>query len=241
MNTFVTSNNHIELMGGDSISSELVARAAQLTNERFNEFYNQFPDIAKSSEEGAALSSAMGSLFNDKLIELSNGRLVKNPCHAGHPDILNISQKKYKDYFNFKLNDEKWEELGGNGGTYIFDGIESKCSKNDLSWSAHHSENTNLLGITCDIVNSHFQIVAVMFSYLDENDWTKVKITNRKDSTPVSTLTKSGKEKMRNGWLCVLNEPKYISKYNFESKSGGNVLDKYEEKYMKEFKFTPLF
>ncbi|MCM1023986.1 MAG: hypothetical protein NC395_08025 [Prevotella sp.] len=95
---------------------------------------------------------------------------------------------------------------------------------NDLTWQAHHQEVEELLGITYDyfgVTGGYKPAVTAAFysNKLTPSDWGNISGTSGRN-TKVCRMTASGKQKMSEGWLAVINISDYIEKYthilNFE-------------------------
>ncbi len=229
MNEFITNKRHNIELNNCVINVDLVAQSAVMANRYFLNHIKTNEDIQffSSLMEGNGLSSGIGALFNTYLTNLSMGNLIINPYKCGKPDLLNVS---YSD------SDKKiqiYKENISSINTYPFGGIETKCTmlrtgKNlgwgvqrinyskSFSWKAHHNENENLCGIVWDFVNEIPQIVGIMHcDTLVKEDWGNFHSSEKK-TTGGYNLSKEGIKKMRDGWLCVLNDKKYIDGFGFK-------------------------
>ncbi|WP_374718213.1 hypothetical protein [Neobacillus sp.] len=87
----------------------------------------------------------------------------------------------------------------------------------DLVWWAHHTHSRSLLGLYYDYYskeNNVPQILAIFYSNLDVNDWSKVSLGNpTSKKTSNTSLNKEGKEKMKKNCLLVINDEVYINKF----------------------------
>ncbi len=84
-----------------------------------------------------------------------------------------------------------------------------------ITWWAHHSSSSNLLGLYYDYYikeNGIPQIIAAMYSTLNQDDWNKVSNgdpNNKKTSN--TSLNKSGLKKMKTNCLFCCSEAEYIA------------------------------
>src|SRR5690606_360341 len=87
---------------------------------------------------------------------------------------------------------------------------------NMFDWKSHHRDTNNLIGITWDFINSLPTITAVFYSNnLTQDDWSKI-VQPREGggrTTSVSLIKKSGRKKMFNNWIVVIDDEKYINKF----------------------------
>lgn len=86
----------------------------------------------------------------------------------------------------------------------------------DLVWWAHHTHSRSLLGLYYDYYsneNNIPQVMSVFYSNLDVKDWSKVSLGNpTSKKTSNTSLTKEGKNKMKQNCLLTINESTYITK-----------------------------
>ncbi|MDD6208938.1 MAG: hypothetical protein PUB10_10510 [Clostridiales bacterium] len=86
---------------------------------------------------------------------------------------------------------------------------------NGITWWAHHSSSSNLLGLYYDYYekeNGIPQILAAMYSTLTETDWYKVSTGNPQNKkTSNTSLNKSGLQKMKNNCLFCCSDDEYIA------------------------------
>lgn len=86
---------------------------------------------------------------------------------------------------------------------------------NGITWWAHHSSSTNLLGLYYDYYekeNGIPQIIAAMYSNLTESDWNKVSTGNpTKKKTSNTSLNKSGLHKMKSNCIFCCSDEAYLA------------------------------
>lgn len=261
MKDYILNNYGISLEG-QVISPELIVTAVNKVNNYFETHATDDDIIAFNSMlEGGALSSTIGSLFNYHLVNLSEGNLTLNPVRGGNPDILNVctdeAKERYEYYTytfgnNVSVSDPK---AFGYIEKYPYGGIETKCTSfakqsnitttfgwgkqrvnysKSFGWSAHHNENDNLCGIIWDFVDGVPTIVSVMYNELIPEDWGKPHKTEGNKSTNGFGLNVNGVKKMKDGWLCVLNDQDYINAFGFQFRENNVDIKPVVSKWQKE-------
>jgi len=191
----------------------------QKTILQTNEILSNLPSTLFNSIDYKTTSAMIGSIFCDTLALLTNS--IVNPIEKGHPDIIpssaaTASEERLRNYP---------------------DGLEIKCTVgniitganlragqnrvnyiNGITWQAHHQEVSTLMGLVWDFVDSgktffYPTITAVFYcNNLTPEDWGAVSGTTGRN-TKVSGMLTSGKRKMANGWIAVIDNPVYIDKY----------------------------
>ena len=208
-------NNGFTIDVGFTVTASEVLAAVNETNQ----FMTGLPEILFRSIDFKTTGAAIGAIFCDKLAEHIPDAAV-NPIEKGHPDIipsagLGSAEELLRNY-------PKGLEVKGTIGN-ISKGANLRAGTkriNDLTgitWQAHHREVNQLMGFLWDFNNEHngflFPMLIGVF-YTDnlcEDDWGTISgITGR--NTKVSGMVKSGKEKMGNGWIVLLNQKAYIDK-----------------------------
>lgn len=186
---------------------------------RTNSILSDLPSTLYKSIDYKTTSAIIGAVFCDTLASLTDG--IVNPIEKGHPDIIPASAQNCTE-----------EEL-----RKYPDGLEIKCTVGNIqtganlragesridvltgiTWQAHHREVEELLGLIWDFVeNAHtfnFPKITGAFytSNLIEDDWGEISGTTGRN-TKVTGMKASGKRKMGNGWIAVIDKPAYISTY----------------------------
>ena len=186
------------------------------------------------------LSAFIGEMFAAALAKASDGFLVKNPHQDGYPDLLMMTDegKALLKTLEQNMQDKKPFSDFASGGLEV----KATCgsvptpavlSKKNLKkpeigderigvmvgyeWKAHHRLTNNLVGIVWDFVGGVPAIVGIFFSSaLTQDDWGK--IVQPKDgggrTTSVSIMRRVGTKKMYDGWIAVLNDPRYKTFFN---------------------------
>lgn len=144
------------------------------------------------------LSGAIGECFGDVLSQ-NTGLTKKNPHESGYPDFLPVSPRS-DNWFQQPTKD-----------MFPYGGFETKASytKNftRVTATSHHQQTNHVL-----CVQWHYspvdipEIIGVYYTNrLTVDDWSPMKLGSpTMKTTPASSLTASGKDKLRRGWL-VLN------------------------------------
>jgi len=197
------------------------------------------------------LSAFIGEVFAASIISASKGMFLKNPHQDGYPDLLAMTAEGIQEWERLKnnLRDKKpfspfiegGIEIKATCGSLPTPAVFARKSlqKPDIGdtridyvtgydWKAHHRLTSNLMSIFWDFVDRKPVIVAVFYSdsNLTEEDWGI--IIQPKDgggrTTSVSIMTRQGVRKMYEGWVAVLNEPRYIAFFNRYNK--GDLIGK---------------
>lgn len=168
-----------------------------------------------------AISGIIGAVFADKLAQVE-GAMV-NPIEKGHPDIIpetgaNATEQELR---NYPLGLEVKCTIGNvQSDSGLTPGRERVDLLTGINWQAHHREVKLLLGLVWDFADERDAgagkypiITGVFFSdALDEDDWGTISGTTGRN-TKVSGMRTSGKEKMGRGWVAILDDQRYLSKY----------------------------
>ena len=182
------------------------------------------------------LSAFMGEIFARSIAKTSSGLFLPNPHQDGYPDLLLLDDEGRREYES--VSQRLQEKLPFS--PFRTGGIEIKATcgatpspsvlarkglrKPDIGdqrvellsgydWKAHHRETNNLLGILWDFIQGVPVIVAVFYSSdLEEEDWGKIVQPKEGGgrTTSVSIMTKVGIRKMYDGWLCVVDDDRYL-------------------------------
>lgn len=167
-----------------------------------------------------ATSGIIGSVFISCLSNQVGA--IPNPIEKGHPDIIPKSGKdateaqlrKYPKGLEIKCtigNVQKGSQL--RAGDRRIDRL------NGITWQAHHREVNDLLGLIWDFAGAKYQdkqypiITAAFYSdKLTTDDWGTVSGTSGRN-TKVTGMNVSGKKKMVDGWMVIMDDPLYCQKY----------------------------
>ena len=222
-------NDRFEIHKGFYIQATDVLHAAITTSLKLEELpFDLFKSI-----DLKALSGIVGALFATGSAE-KTGAIV-NPIEKGHPDVIpthgkNASEEELR---NFPEGLEIKCTVGN-----VKKGSELEAGKprlnvlNGITWQAHHREVDSLMGLIIDFggVNVHgsrYPIITGVFYSGDLGviDWGEISGTTGRN-TKVTGMRVSGKNKMGRGWVLLLNESDYISRY--EDVLGFSSSNKFE-------------
>lgn len=209
------SNAEFNIDVGFSVTHEHIKDAVELTNN----ILSDLPSTLFKSIDYKTTSAMIGAIFCDTVASLTDG--IVNPIEKGHPDIIPASGAGASE-----------EEL-----RKYSEGLEIKCTVgniktganlragetriNDLSgitWQAHHREVEELLGLIWDFVDDgqafNYPAITGAFysSELKESDWGAISGTTGRN-TKVTGMNSSGKGKMGNGWVVIVDDDQYLEKY----------------------------
>lgn len=166
-------------------------------------------------------SAIMGALFCKGIADVTEG--IVNPIEKGHPDVVpadavNATEEQLRNYpvgleVKCTVGNVK---TGSNlsGGTTRIEKITG------ITWQAHHREVEKLLGIVYDFLslndtNEFYPIITGVFyaNNLSEEDWGQISGTSGRN-TKVCGMKASGREKMGNGWVAIIDNDLYIERYS---------------------------
>lgn len=209
------SNAEFNIDVGFSVTHEHIKDAVELTNN----ILSDLPSTLFKSIDYKTTSAMIGAIFCDTVASLTDG--IVNPIEKGHPDIIPASGAGASE-----------EEL-----RKYSEGLEIKCTVgniktganlragetriNDLSgitWQAHHREVEELLGLIWDFVDDgqEFNYPAITGAFysseLKESDWGAISGTTGRN-TKVTGMNSSGRGKMGNGWVVIVDDDQYLDKY----------------------------
>jgi len=164
-------------------------------------------------------SAMIGAVFCDTLAGLTDG--IVNPIEKGHPDIIPAAGataaeavlRKYPQGLEIKCT------VGNiKTGANLRAGETRVNHLTGITWQAHHREVEELLGLIWDFVDdghlfNYPAITAAFYSAeLEEEDWGVISGTTGRN-TKVTGMRTSGKAKMGNGWVTLVNDARYLDKY----------------------------
>lgn len=192
------------------------------------------------------LSAFIGEVFVASMVSASNSLLKKNPHQDGYPDLLAMTKEGQGAWDNLSKNlrDKKpFSPFAGGGlevkatcGSVPTPAILAKKNfeKPDIGdsrinfqigydWKSHHRETNHLIGIFWDFIDKKPTIIAIFYSdQLTVDNWGKIIQPKEGGgrTTSVSIMTRLGVKKMYEGWIAVIDDPRYINflnKYNKDS------------------------
>lgn len=207
--------NNFNINCGFDVNMNHIENAIQKTNSLLAEL----PSTLYQSIDFKTTSAIIGAIFCDNLASITGS--IVNPIEKGHPDIIprtaeNCSEQELKKY---PLGLEIKCTVGNiTTGVKLLAGEPRINNLTGVTWQAHHREVESLLGLVWDFVNLNENFNSPMIAgafysaNLTEDDWGKISGTTGRN-TKVTGMTASGKEKMGQGWLAIVNKEIYISSY----------------------------
>ncbi|MGD0088535.1 MAG: helix-turn-helix transcriptional regulator [Planctomycetota bacterium] len=206
---------------GFTVSSQHILESANATAIQLQ----ALPFSLYQSIDLKTLSSIVGAVFVGLLAD-QVGAMV-NPIEKGHPDIIptegrNATEAQLRNY----PNGLEVKSTVGNveKGSNLQPGTPRIGCLTGLTWQAHHREVRRLLGLAVDFAGrtkgaKRYPVITGCFytDALDVEDWGEISGTTGRN-TKVTGMRSSGKSKMGAGWVLVLNQDEYVTKYQ-------NLLD----------------
>ncbi|MCW6035332.1 hypothetical protein K4A83_03455 [Spirulina subsalsa FACHB-351] len=187
--------------------------------DQTNRFLETIPSTVYKNIDYKTTSSIVGSMFCHAIADVVGA--IVNPIEKGHPDIIPIAGK---------------DALEGELRNYPV-GLEVKCTVGNIpkgsklrageprinalvgiTWQAHHQEVTKLLGLVWDFVASEYEfnypkITAAFYAdNLTIEDWGRISGTKGRN-TKVTGMKTTGKQKMGQGWVALIEDPLYRERY----------------------------
>lgn len=218
------NNTEFNINVGFSVTHKNIKDAVEQTNA----ILSDLPSTLFRSIDYKTTSAMIGAIFCDTVASLTGG--VVNPIEKGHPDIIpasgaNASEeelRKYPEGLEIKCT------VGNiKTGANLRAGETRINVLTGITWQAHHREVEELLGLIWDFVDDghafNYPAITGAFysSELEESDWGAISGTTGRN-TKVTGMNASGKEKMGNGWVAVIDNDQYLDKYQrflkFEAK-----------------------
>jgi len=200
---------------GFSVDFKDIAQAVEQTNI----ILSDLPSTLFRSIDYKTTSAMIGAVFCATMASLTDG--IVNPIEKGHPDIIPSSGvnateeqlRKYPEGLEIKCT------VGNiTTGANLRAGETRIKNLTGITWQAHHREVEELCGLIWDFVdNGHsFNSPAITGAFytdeLIEDDWGSISGTTGRN-TKVTGMKTSGKEKMGNGWIAVIDDEEYLEKY----------------------------
>ncbi|CAG9932406.1 hypothetical protein [Candidatus Nitrotoga arctica] len=209
-------NTGFEINCGFLVSSDSIRSGIVQTNQ----ILSDLPSTLYKSIDYKTTSAMIGSVFCDSLTSFIDA--IVNPIEKGHPDLIppkaaTCSEEQLRNYP---------------------EGLEIKCTVGNIktsanlragqtriemltgiTWQAHHREVSELLGLVWDFVEDghsfNFPTITGAFysNELCTDDWGEISGTTGRN-TKVTGMGISGKKKMGNGWVVLIDNQEYVSAYS---------------------------
>lgn len=208
-------NPNFNIFCGFSVNSDRI----QSTLDKTNQFLETIPATVYRNLDYKTTSSIVGSMFCHSIAEVTDS--IVNPIEKGHPDVIpkegeHASEAELR---NYPVGLEVKCTVGNVAkGANLKVGQPRIHSLKGITWQAHHQEVQALLGLVWDFVNSEQEfsypkVTAIFYSSnLTIKDWGNISgIAGR--NTKVTGMKASGKYKMGQGWIALINDPLYKKTY----------------------------
>lgn len=146
---------------------------------------------------------------------------IKNPIEKGHPDVLpaEAARASEAELRNYPEGLEIKGTCGNIGKGVLLKPGDSRCGHlTGVTWQAHHQEVERLLAIIWDFdrvaTDTPSPVISAGFysSDLKPEDWGTISGTTGRN-TKVSGLRQSGKQKLADGAVFVLDRKAYVERY----------------------------
>ena len=208
-------NHEFNINIGFTVNAHQIKNAVLQTNA----ILQDLPSTLFRSIDYKTTSAMIGAVFCDTVANLTDG--IVNPIEKGHPDIIPTSGadateeelRKYPEGLEIKCTVGNIEK-----GANLRAGEMRIVKLTGITWQAHHREVEELLGLIWDFVSCghkfNYPVITGAF-YTDrliEDDWGKISGTTGRN-TKVTGMKTSGKRKMGNGWIAVIDNPVFLEKY----------------------------
>ncbi|MEC4806105.1 MAG: helix-turn-helix transcriptional regulator [Jaaginema sp. PMC 1079.18] len=213
--TMYTINSDFKIFCGFEVDDQQIKSALHQTND----FLQTIPSNVYKNLDYKITSSIVGSMFCQS-IATATGAIV-NPIEKGHPDVIPIKGKdaSEEELRNYPEGLEVKCTVGNiTKGANLRAGQPRIQSLEGITWQAHHQEVEQLLGLIWDFVSSEHEfnypkVTGIFYTNnLTTDDWGSISGTEGRN-TKVTGMKASGKEKMGQGWVALLNQPSYTKSY----------------------------
>lgn len=208
-------NPKFNISCGFEVNSQHIESALHQTNE----FLEIIPSSVYKNIDYKTTSSIVGSMFCQSIANVTGA--IVNPIEKGHPDVIpqageNSSEELLR---NYPVGLEIKCTVGNiTKGANLRAGQPRISSLEAITWQAHHREVKKLLGLVWDFLKSEHdfnypKITAIFYAEnLVTDDWGKISGTEGRN-TKVTGMNASGKQKMGQGWVALIDEQSYKDIY----------------------------
>jgi len=165
------------------------------------------------------ISAIVGAVFCESLADKTNG--IVNPIEKGHPDIVPKSARSATEaqLRNYPEGLEIKCTVGNIvQGANLRAGVKRVSQLVGITWQAHHRDVKELMGLAWDfaVARDTFgypAITGVFYSdALQTEDWGAISGTTGRN-TKVTGMRRSGKTKMGEGWVLLLDDAEYLTAF----------------------------
>jgi hypothetical protein len=208
-------NNNFSIDCGFKVTGEAICSSIEHTNK----ILADLPATLYKSIDYKTTSAMIGAIFCDSLTLYVDAMV--NPIEKGHPDLVPKGAKECtEEQLRSYPSGLEIKCTVGNitAGANLRAGQTRIQNLTGITWQAHHREVSELLGLISSFVKDEqtFNFPAITGSFysdeLCEDDWGTISGTTGRN-TKVTGMGASGKTKMGNGWVVIVDEAKYITAY----------------------------
>ncbi|WP_040483489.1 hypothetical protein [Lyngbya aestuarii] len=212
--TYIT-NPRFKIFCGFEVNGQHIDSALHQTND----FLETIPSTVYKNIDYKTTSSIVGSMFCQAIAGVTGA--IVNPIEKGHPDVI-PPEGEYaseEELRNYPVGLEIKCTVGNiTKGANLRAGQPRINSLEGITWQAHHQEVEELLGLVWDFVQSEHdfnypKVTGVFYAdNLTTDDWGSISGTVGRN-TKVTGMKVSGKEKMGQGWVALIDNPQYKNLY----------------------------
>ena len=204
-----------------SLGFEVDTKKVILASSELDGFLTKLPPTLYRNLDFKTTGAMIGALFCSCLADEIDGAMV-NPIEKGYPDIIPVSGRNASEETlrNYPLGLEIKGTIGNiQTGVKLRSGEQRIEKITGLTWQAHHQEVNKVLAIVWDYCNekSGFLYPALTAAFysdkLTHDDWGAISGTSGRN-TKVCGMRGSGKKKMGQGLVLLLDDKRYIDKYS---------------------------
>lgn len=208
-------NSNFKIICGFEVNGQHIESALHQTNE----FLEIIPSTVYKNIDYKTTSSIVGSMFCQSIAG-ATGAIV-NPIEKGHPDVIPAEGEgaSEEELRNYPVGLEVKCTVGNiTKGANLRAGQPRINALEGITWQAHHQEVEELLGLVWDFVTSEHEfnypkVTGVFYTdNLTTDDWGSISGTEGRN-TKVTGMKVSGKEKMGQGWVALIDNPLYLRLY----------------------------
>ncbi len=212
-----------------SVGFTLTSHQTLCAVEATNDFLSSLPPMLFHRIDFKTTGAMIGAIFCSALVDCLGATVIVNPIEKGHPDIIPASACDATE--EVLRNYPQGLEIKGTIGqvdaaSKLRAGVRRIEYLSGMTWQAHHQEVNNLMGFIWDFSGDTQQfgypvITGVFYSNtLLASDWGQVSGTTGRN-TKVSGMAKSGKIKMGQSWVLVIDDERYARKFRHFLASDG--------------------
>lgn len=208
-------NSKFNINCGFEVNSQHVKSALYQTNE----FLEIIPSTVYKNIDYKTTSSIVGSMFCHSIANATDA--IVNPIEKGHPDVIPKAGEKASEEVlrNYPVGLEIKSTVGNiTKGANLRAGQPRVNLLEGITWQAHHREVKKLFGLVWDFVQSEhdFNYPKITAAFYADNlvtdDWGEISGTKGRN-TKVTGMRSSGKQKMGEGWVALIDDRNYKEIY----------------------------